>query len=73
MQIAMGALGWHPQVFWSATPREFWAAFEGWRRTNAADDRAGTLSDEEVATLEDMKRRFPDDPRARPLRQKRDG
>ena len=56
----MGVIGWSPAAFWSATPREFWAAFEGWRRANTVDKGGSSLTDEELETLEDMKRRFPD-------------
>jgi len=42
------------------SPREFWAAFEGWRRANTVDKGGSSLTDEELETLEDMKRRFPD-------------
>ncbi len=30
MEIALGILGWSPEVFWKATPHEFWAAWDGW-------------------------------------------
>ncbi len=31
---AAGAIGWAPQVFWDATPAEFWRFLCGWRRAN---------------------------------------
>ena len=62
----MGRLGWTPAVFWAATPRELLAALDGWAELHAPRRPGGPLNDEEIATLEDMKRRFPDDkPRAR--------
>ncbi len=60
MKVALGRLAWPPEVFWAATPQEFWAAFEDWLEVNCPrlGDRA--WSAEEIATLEAMKRRFPD-------------
>lgn len=29
MKMALGQLGWSPDQFWNATPREFWNALEG--------------------------------------------
>jgi hypothetical protein len=60
MKVAMGRLGWTPGVFWAATPHEFWAAFDGWMDLHAPRRARGPLSDDEIETLEDMKRRFPD-------------
>ncbi len=60
MKAAMGRMGWMPGVFWAATPHEFWAAFDGWMDLHAARRAGGPLSDDEIETLEDMKRRFPD-------------
>lgn len=34
MEIALGILGWTPATLWSATPHEFWAAWDGWCRLN---------------------------------------
>ncbi len=63
MKAALGRLGWTPAVFWAATPRELLAAFEGWTALHAPRGHRRGLSDEEIETLEDMKRRFPDEPR----------
>jgi hypothetical protein len=60
MKVALGRLGWPPAVFWAATPREFWAAFEDWIEVNCIRRESAALSEEERARLEDMKRRFPD-------------
>ena len=60
MKAALGRLGWTPAVFWAATPRELLAAFEGWTALHAPRPQSRGLSDEEIETLEDMKRRFPD-------------
>ena len=65
METATGVLGWAPAVFWAATPPELRAAFDGWRRVNCIRRDDGALSDDEVARLEKMKRRFPDDAGAR--------
>ncbi len=56
----MGRLGWTPAVFWAATPHEFCAALDGWTELHAPRRPGGPLSDDEIETLEDMKRRFPD-------------
>ena len=47
-------------MFWAATPHEFWSAIEGCTELHAPKQPGGPLDDEEIATLEDMKRRFPD-------------
>ncbi len=56
----MGRLGWTPAVVWAATPRELLAALDGWKDAHAPRRPGGPLSDDEIETLEDMKRRFPD-------------
>ncbi len=56
----MGRLGWTPAVFWAATPRELLAALDGWAELHAPRRPGGPLSNDEIETLEDMKRRFPD-------------
>lgn len=56
----MGRLGWTPGVFWAATPHEFWAAFDGWVEAHSIRKDDGAFSEDEIETLEDMKRRFPD-------------
>jgi hypothetical protein len=48
-------------MFWAATPHEFCAAVDGWMEVHAPRRAGGPLGDEEIATLEDMKRRFPDE------------
>ena len=63
MTLALGRLGWTPAVFWAATPQELLAALEGWTELHASQRTGGALNDEELETLEDMKRRFPDEPR----------
>ncbi len=60
MKAALGRLGWMPAVFWAATPRELLAALEGWTALHAPRRSGGPLSDDELETIEDMKRRFPD-------------
>jgi hypothetical protein len=45
-------LGWRPQEFWDATPTELATAL------NPTSDVADFL---DLATIEELKRRFPDD------------
>ena len=59
MKVALGVLGWTPETFWNATPHEFWAAVEGRLALNRGGGDA-PLSAEDIATIEAMKRRFPD-------------
>ncbi len=47
-------------MFWAATPHEFCAGLDGWMELHAPRHPGGPLSDQEIETLEDMKRRFPD-------------
>ncbi|MCZ8314355.1 phage tail assembly chaperone [Phreatobacter sp.] len=52
MRLAFGVLGWPPQLFWQATPRELAAALEGcFGRIAAPLDRSG---------LERLMAAFPD-------------
>ena len=54
---ATGALGWRPRDFWRATPAEFFAAVDGWNRSQ----RGGAGSD--PATSDDLRalmEEFPD-------------
>ncbi|MCH8997908.1 MAG: hypothetical protein IID48_06520 [Proteobacteria bacterium] len=48
-------------AFWAATPHELWAALDGWIEANCIRKDDGPLSDEELFTIENMKRRFPDE------------
>lgn len=38
MSFASAALRWRADEFWSATPHEFWSAYEGWERMNKAKE-----------------------------------
>jgi Phage tail assembly chaperone protein, TAC len=58
-EIATGVLGWSPAVFWSATPAEFWTAWDGWRARNAI---APPVSPARRADLGALMIRFPDRP-----------
>ena len=50
----MGALGWSPGEFWSATPQDLIAAYEGWRKVNGLEKRASSMTpDELVAAYEE--------------------
>ncbi len=61
MTAALGVLRWTPAAFWAATPRELSAALDGWAELHLPRRTGDALSDEEIATLDDMKRRFPDE------------
>lgn len=39
MGFAAAALHWPPAAFWSATPHEYFAAYEMWREMNTAPDQ----------------------------------
>lgn len=41
MSIACGVLHWTPETFWSATPHETYAAFDGHALSQGAEDRDG--------------------------------
>ena len=60
MKVALGRLAWPPAVFWAATPQEFWAAFEDWRDLNCPRPGDHPWTAQQIATIEAMKRRFPD-------------
>ncbi len=32
-----GAMGWTPAAFWTATPKELWTFWAGWRRANGLE------------------------------------
>ena len=56
-EIATGVLGWRPRDFWSATPAEFWTAWDGWRARNGG---AEAVSPAGRADLTALLARFPD-------------
>ncbi len=62
MKVALGRLGWAPDVFWRATPHEFWAAYEDWVEVNCIRGADAGLTPDDIDTLEAMKKRFPDGP-----------
>ena len=62
MKVALGRLGWAPDVFWRATPHEFWAAYEDWVEVNCIRPSDTGLTLDDIDTLEAMKKRFPDRP-----------
>lgn len=55
MGLCMGRLGWPPDSFWRATPRELAAVLAG-----LGGGRAGDLRPLARAGLEALMRRFPD-------------
>ena len=60
MKTALGRLGWSPGAFWASTPHELWAAFDGWVEANCTKKDDEPLSDDDIFSLKDMMRRFPD-------------
>ena len=56
MAAAFCIFGWIPEIFWSATLPEFWAAFDGHRITKSGRAAAPPSR----AEFEEMMRRFPD-------------
>ena len=60
MKTALGRLGRKPAAFRASMPHEVWMALDGWIEANCPPKHDGPLDDEEMETLEDMKRRFPD-------------
>ncbi len=60
MKLAFGRLAWTPATFWVSTRQELWCALEGWVEFHAPRRGTVPLNDDEIETLEDMKRRFPD-------------
>ncbi len=65
MKVALGRLGWAPEVFWRATPHEFWAAYEDWVEVNCIRRSDAGLTQDDINTLEAMKKRYPDLPAGR--------
>ncbi len=55
MEIALGILGWAPETFWQATPREFWSAWAGWRRLNIpSSNKPSRFTDHEIEEIQEM-------------------
>lgn len=68
MTVALGQIGWTPEVFWKATPYETSCAYIGWCRTNGAGyfgRGPGGWSQADLdsfkAEIEEAKKRFPDE------------
>lgn len=40
-EIALGVLGWPPDVFWQSTFAELFPAIDGWREKNGTDGDKG--------------------------------
>ena len=55
-EAATGLLGWTPEIFWAATPAEFWAAWDGWHQPFQPSGSA-PLGRKETASL---LKTFPD-------------
>lgn len=51
MRNAFGALGWTPEVFWSATLAEYTMAIEGFNEANGGGSKSEAPSDDELAAL----------------------
>jgi len=56
MEIACGILGWTPRAFWTATPYEVLAAFDGWKE--AKGQRVSQPINR--SRLEEMMAQYPD-------------
>jgi len=39
MGVALDAFGWSPDIFWSATPHEFWSMVEARQEANKRQNR----------------------------------
>lgn len=59
LQIGLGILGWSTKQFWAATPKELYAAVEGWQESHGVKDE--TLTYEEIAELDELMNKFPDE------------
>ncbi|TKT67061.1 phage tail assembly chaperone [Rhizobiaceae bacterium LC148] len=51
MKSGLGALGWRPSEFWSATITEFFQAIEGWNLANGVKPKTEAPSEDEVEAL----------------------
>ena len=58
MQLAFGKMGMTPDVFWSMSFQEWFAAIEGFVDFHSSD--SGTPPPLSRDELEDMRERFPD-------------
>lgn len=56
MSAAMGVVGWVPEVFWQATPRELWLALNG----NAEYRGAGARAPISKQRLKELMKAHPD-------------
>ncbi len=54
MQVALGVLGWMPEVFWRATPYELMQAVRGWQEKNGWVAGGAPPSETEIAHLKDL-------------------
>ena len=59
MVLALGVMGLAPNVFWAMTLPEFDAALEGFKEFHCAKEETQPLGRTE---MEEMMRRFPDEP-----------
>lgn len=61
MRHGLGVLRWSPRDFWSATPRELYAAVEGWQESHGVDaEKEETAQPLTMDEFEDLMERFPD-------------
>ncbi len=59
-EAATGLLGWTPDLFWAATPAEFWTAWDGWVAAFHRQDGDGTRAFLGSGELAALMTRFPD-------------
>lgn len=57
MRVALGVLFWSPQIFWRATPRELWLAFDGYQEHRGLKDAIPVSR----VRLTALMREYPDD------------
>lgn len=58
MEIGLGMMRLSPETFWSMTPNEFLAAYDGWLEFEGLRHRAPTVPTR--AELAELMARFPD-------------
>ena len=59
----MGVLEWSPDQFWSATPRDLYAALDGWREKNSPPDGAGGSRKLSKSDIDDLRDLIANEPR----------
>lgn len=60
IKAGLGILGWAPNQFWGATPREFNLSMKGWMEKNGNTETDSSITKEHV---NELAARYPDDPK----------